>query len=121
MSTNPKPGRIIVDEVIDAVLTHYSVLEAPINRADLIGKDRTSYVHRVRAMTMYALKTRLEMSYPEVGRVMERDHTSVLAACRRVQQDFDQEEVAELLHYVDVRLRRQRGALREALLAEVGA
>lgn len=38
-----------------------------------------------RSVGMYAIKTRCGLSYPETGRLFGRHHTTVMAACERVE------------------------------------
>lgn len=54
---------------------------------ELTGRSRSSTVVKARKVYMYLLRNRFEMSLPEVGRVVERDHTTVLSACQSVRED----------------------------------
>jgi chromosomal replication initiator protein len=54
---------------------------------DLISRDRHKNVSAARHEIMYWIRTKLKWSYPEIGRLFGRDHTTVLDACRKVQKE----------------------------------
>lgn len=111
----------IVNEVIDAVLVYFSTMEAPIHRYDIVSKNRSPYVVKVRGVVMYYLKTVLEMPYTQIGTLLERDHTSVLAAVRNIAQKMDREELADVSEYVQARVRRIRDSRKAALMGELAS
>lgn len=51
---------------------------------DLIGRGRTKIVTTARHEIMYWIRNKLKWSYPEIGKLFGRDHTTVLLACRKV-------------------------------------
>ena len=53
---------------------------------DLKGDRRQRTVARPRQLAMYLARTLLAHSYPEIGRACGRDHTTVIAACQRIQE-----------------------------------
>lgn len=114
-------GRNVPEEAVKAVLTHYSVLEAPINLDDIMGGSRAEYVVRVRQMVMYVLKDVCGLSYPVIGRILDRDHTTILSGVRRVHLTTSAEEIEEVREYVQARLDRQKRSLRTQMFQEVTA
>lgn len=59
---------------------------------DVLGRSRRKEITFIRHLLMWEIKTKIrrEMSYPEIGRVFGgRDHTSVLFACRKIQEMID--------------------------------
>ena len=71
-------------EVVDAIASHFAIKLA---FADDLRSDTTGTAEATlrRAEAMYVLR-QFGMSYPEIGRLFKRDHTTVLAACRRVEE-----------------------------------
>ena len=63
-----------------------------ITRAELRMR-RSSEAHRARHFAMYACRTILKMSYPQIGMAFSRDHSTVLIALR----DFVPTNEEELL------------------------
>lgn len=65
---------------IAADLSGYSV-------EDILGRGRTRALAHVRQAAMWAARRlRLDLSLPMIGRAFGKDHTSVLHACRAVDQ-----------------------------------
>ncbi|MGQ3213797.1 helix-turn-helix domain-containing protein [Shinella sp.] len=59
---------------------------------DVLGPSRSQPISFIRHLLMWEIKTKIrrEMSYPDIGRVFGgRDHTSVLFACRKIQEMID--------------------------------
>ena len=56
-----------------------------VTRSDVLGRGRTKQVAAARHALMRALREQ-GMSYPEVGWLLDRDHTTVIAACRKPAQ-----------------------------------
>lgn len=60
-------------DVISAITKHYSI-----RKRDLLGNSRARIVAFPRQMLMYILRTELNLPFQEVGRVVARDHTTVM-------------------------------------------
>jgi chromosomal replication initiator protein len=70
-----------VEDIQRAVCSHFSL-----SNAELISKDRHKSVAFARQVAMYLCRQRLKCSFPELGRAFgNRDHTTVMSACRRVE------------------------------------
>jgi chromosomal replication initiator protein len=70
-----------VDRVIEIVGKFYGVAQA-----DLLGTDRTQHVAMVRHIAMYLARAHCRLSYPELGGVFGRDHSSVIHAVRMIER-----------------------------------
>ncbi len=79
---NPiKPDPSSVEDIQRAVCSHFSF-----SNAELLSKDRHKSVAFARQVAMYLCRQRLKCSFPELGRAFgNRDHTTVMSACRRVE------------------------------------
>lgn len=51
---------------------------------DLCSPVRTNQLIVPRQITMYLAHKKLKVSYPGIGRVLKRDHTTVIHACRSI-------------------------------------
>jgi chromosomal replication initiator protein len=70
-----------VEDIQRAVCNHFSF-----SNAELLSKDRHKSVAFARQVAMYLCRQRLKCSFPELGRAFgNRDHTTVMSACRRVE------------------------------------
>jgi chromosomal replication initiator protein len=56
--------------------------------SDLTGPERPAWLVELRHECMWVLR-QLGMSYPSIGRVMKRDHTSVMNGVRRHEQRME--------------------------------
>ncbi len=84
-------------EDIQRAVCHHFKLKA----SDLTSKDRHKSIAFARHVAMYLCKTRLKCSLPELGRAFGgRDHTTVLAAVRKV--DGLRATSSELRAHLDV-------------------
>lgn len=62
-----------------------AAVAAGVSVAELIGKDRHEPIARPRLVAMWLIRRDLRWSFPHLGRVFgNRDHTTAMAACRRV-------------------------------------
>lgn len=55
-----------------------------VDRADIFGRVNRPDAIRARHLLMWVVRTHTGASYPTLGRLFGRDHTSVINACRRV-------------------------------------
>ncbi len=70
-----------VEDIQRAVCNHFSF-----SNVELLSKDRHKSVAFARQVAMYLCRQRLKCSFPELGRAFgNRDHTTVMSACRRVE------------------------------------
>jgi len=69
----------LIKPVISAVAKYYDV-----SLNDLVSRRRTRNVVSARHVAMYLARELTEHSLPTIGRVFDRDHTSVLHACRQI-------------------------------------
>lgn len=94
--------RLITIENIQKLVADYYQLRV----AELLSKRRTRSIARPRQMAMFLAKTLTEHSLPEIGNAFGgRDHTTVLHACRKIEQ----------LCETDGRLREERARLTREL------
>lgn len=54
-----------------------------VTRADVIGRSRSCSATKARMVAMFVVREWTGSSYPEIGRLFRRDHTTVISACRR--------------------------------------
>ncbi|MFH0840972.1 MAG: chromosomal replication initiator protein DnaA, partial [bacterium] len=72
-STNAK-------DIIEAVNKYYNV-----TANDILGSSRKKELVRPRQITMYLLRTEINLSFPAIGaEVGGRDHTTAIHACRKI-------------------------------------
>jgi len=76
-------GRTVTPSaILLAVARYYGV-----NSDDLKGKSRHKQIVAPRQLAMYLLREDAHLSTPEVGRILNRDHTTVLHGIKQVIND----------------------------------
>lgn len=70
---------LTADAILDVVAEYYSV-----SRDDLLADSRKVNVVVPRHVAMFLIREELQLSYPEIGAIFNRDHTTILAACQKV-------------------------------------
>ncbi len=80
--------RLQPQEIIVAVANHFSLKTAVIR-----GQKRHKEISQARHIAMFFLKTQLELSYSEIGKLFSnRDHTSVLHAVQKINDQIRKDE-----------------------------
>lgn len=69
---------------VERALAQYLTDRYSLRDGDLFGRSRTSRVCLVRHLFAYGLRV-LGYSYPEIGRVLRRDHTTIMSGVKRVE------------------------------------
>jgi len=77
----------IVRAVVSVVERFY---ELPSARG-VMSRNRTPAVANARALAMYVSRGATSLSYPELGRLFRRDHSTVVAAVQRVESWMDKD------------------------------
>ena len=74
--------QVTVDRIIALVSEHFGITSA-----DIKGSRRTRAISEPRQLAMFLARKHTEHSYPELGRKFGgKDHTTVLAACRKLEK-----------------------------------
>lgn len=76
MTSEPQPrrlGRHIIAEVAQ---------ETGISVADILGPRRLAPVAAARRIAMQRVRDECKYSYPQIGKMFNRDHSTVIWACR---------------------------------------
>jgi hypothetical protein len=80
LHAGPCVGEADAWEIVDAVATYYGL-----TRRLLLSPCRTAPVAQARQVAMYLLREQ-GLSYSTVGRLLRRDHATVLYGCARIRQ-----------------------------------
>ncbi len=60
-----------------------------ISPEEMLGDHRQPHIVRARHEAMLAVRERLELSYPAIGEVFVRDHTTVMHGCQAARKRRD--------------------------------
>ncbi len=72
--------RLSIEDVIKAVSSLFNV-----KSSDLKGPRRMRSISRPRQIAMYICRSFLDMTLPEIGRHLNKDHSTVIAAVRKIE------------------------------------
>ena len=68
----------------------------------MISQNRSKDVAYPRQMAMYMIRQELEYSFPDIAKIFKRDHTTVMHACNKIEEERrhsrEAEEVIKKLH-----------------------
>lgn len=96
----PPPQVLNLDSILEESARYYGL---PIDR--LIRGGRQKRVAHARAVAMYLCRALTSSSFPEIGAKFEKDHATVMYACRKI----------EGLHESDPSVRREVSEIRSRL------
>ena len=89
---NPTPERIM-----EAVANYFYI---PVEQ--MISQNRSKDVAYPRQMAMYMIRQELEYSFPDIANIFKRDHTTVMHACNKIEEERknsrETEDVIKKLH-----------------------
>jgi hypothetical protein len=100
-----------------------------VSAAELTSQRRQGLLIKPRFVLVWAVKQASDYSLPQIGRLLNRDHTTVMHACRRVNEWRATDEVfrhvTDQLAVIGQRLRSEQlhslRARQDELIAEAGA
>jgi chromosomal replication initiator protein len=93
--------QITVDRIIRCVADFFDVTSD-----DLRGSRRVRFVSAPRHVAMFLARKHTAHSFPEIGRKFGgKDHTTVLAACRKIEKQISSdEEMVTTIEFIEARL-----------------
>jgi len=74
--------QINIDAIIERVCKYYGV-----SREDVMGKSRKAQFCRPRQIIQFIAYEHTGLSYPEIAKIFDRDHTSVMNSCDRIKKE----------------------------------
>ena len=87
-----EPVTVTVDKIFAAVYKKLNV-----KREDILSSKRTKDIANARHVTAYLIRTLTEMSYPNIGKLLDRDHATVLSSISSVENKLAQNPVFKSL------------------------
>lgn len=76
--------QITAGDVIQTVCEHFGLEEK-----ELLGRGRARNIAFPRQVGMYLMRKDADVSLEEIGRALNRDHTTVLHGCRKIEQEME--------------------------------
>ncbi len=76
-----EPLEVTIDKIFAAVVKKYNV-----PREEITGKKRAKEVMTPRHISIYLIREITELSLPRIGKIFDRDHSTMLSSCVWVQK-----------------------------------
>jgi len=76
-----EPINVTVDKIFAAIEKKYDV-----SKSDLIGKSRVKDVAQARHVAIYLIRTITEMSLPNIGKLFNRDHSTIISSIDKIEK-----------------------------------
>ena len=83
-----EPVTVTVDKIFAAVYKKYDI-----KKEDIVSSKRTKEIANARHITVYVIRQITDMSLPNIGKVIERDHSTVLSSLDAVEKRMMQNPV----------------------------
>ena len=88
--TGAEPVRVTQDKIFNAVAKKYDVTVE-----DIKGKRRTREIALARHVCIYIMRTVTDLSLPSIGKVFDRDHTTVLSSIETIHEKIREDATLE--------------------------
>ena len=75
------PTQIIIDKIFTCIDKKYGF-----DKKTLCGKSRTKEIAFTRHIAIYLIRELTDMSYPSVGKIFDRNHSTVISSCEIIEK-----------------------------------
>ena len=73
------------DTVID-LINRFIFIEVKEKEDELTGKKRSKEIANARHVTIYLIRKITEMSFPNIGKIFNRDHATIISSFDKIQK-----------------------------------
>jgi chromosomal replication initiator protein len=86
-----EPTNVTVDKIFASIFKKYNI-----HREDILGTRRTKDITFARHVSIYLIRSITEMSYPNIGKMFNRDHTTIMSSYESVKKRMQDDNMFEL-------------------------
>jgi chromosomal replication initiator protein len=86
-----EPVSVTVDKIFASIFKKYGV-----KREDIVGTRRTKDVAWARHVSVYLIRTITDMSFPNIGKIFNRDHSTIMSSIDAVERKLQAENMFSL-------------------------
>ncbi len=86
-----EPVGVTVDKIFAAIEKKYDV-----SKSDLVGKSRVKDVAQARHIAIYLIRTITEMSLPNIGKLFNRDHSTIISSIDTIEKKIASSPAVEI-------------------------
>lgn len=97
LSTAIAKEAITPEKIIESVAAHFGI-----QPEDITGNGRAREFSLPRQITMYLCRNRLQMPFQQIGRTLNRDHSTVMTSVRQIETLLEKKDKDLFLAYVEI-------------------
>ena len=86
-----EPVNVTVDKIFAAIEKKYDV-----GKTELVGKSRVKDVAQARHVAIYLVRTITEMSLPNIGKLFNRDHSTIISSIDTIEKKISSSPAIEI-------------------------
>jgi len=86
-----EPTSVTVDKVFSAIYKRYNI-----KKEEIIGTRRTKEIAAARHLSVYLVRTITEMSLPNIGKIFNRDHSTILSSIEAAEKKLRNDPILEI-------------------------
>jgi chromosomal replication initiator protein len=83
-----EPVNVTVEKIFAAVQNKYNI-----SKSELVGKKRNKEIAFARHVSVYLIRAVTEMSFPNIAKVLSRDHATIIASYDKIQKKLSLDPV----------------------------
>ncbi len=83
--------KVTPDKIISSVAAKYGV-----DSGDILSKKKTGEITKARHICVYLMRKILDMSYPNIGKKLNRDHTTIMSSYKFIEREIKNNSIFEL-------------------------
>jgi chromosomal replication initiator protein len=91
LMTGSEPASVTVDRILEKVSQKYGV-----SVEDIKGRKRTKEIALVRHRSIYIIRKLTDLSFPAIGKLFGRDHTTIMASLDTVEREMAKDSLLEI-------------------------
>ena len=82
---------ITADKIISIVAKRYDI-----SKDDILSKKRDQNIAYARNVSIYVIRSVTQMSFPEIGKIFNRDHSTIMSSNKVIQEKVASNQLTEL-------------------------
>jgi chromosomal replication initiator protein len=86
-----EPVSVTVDKIFASIFKKYGV-----KKEDIIGSRRTKDVAWARHVSVYLIRAITDMSFPNIGKILGRDHSTIMSSIDAVERTIQADNMFSL-------------------------
>ena len=89
--TGDESPMITADKIISIVAKRYDI-----SKDDILSKKRDQNISYARNVSIYVIRSVTQMSFPEIGKIFNRDHSTIMSSNKVIQEKVASNQLTEL-------------------------